>query len=237
MAAENYLRELMDEKSRLDPRSLQHSLRLVEGEINRVRSETRVQAPVPYQQERRPTYQEKVEKLIEKIMLPVEEHPKFNFVGKLIGPKGNTLKAIQSCTQTKISVLGKGSTRDRKKEEELLKTGEPKYEHFNEPLHVKVQIDAPKSEAHDRLANVFEEINKCLTAENPEVSQSMPYIDDRMGGKFAAVGRGVPMVRIGIPPPGALVINEQAMRGAARGGRGGGRGAGRGFGGSRGKPY
>lgn len=39
----------------------------------------------------------------------------FNFVGKLLGPKGNSLKRLQEETMCKMAVLGKGSMRDRKK--------------------------------------------------------------------------------------------------------------------------
>ena len=39
----------------------------------------------------------------------------FNFVGKLLGPKGNSLKRLQEETMCKMSVLGRGSMRDRKK--------------------------------------------------------------------------------------------------------------------------
>uniref|UniRef100_A0A8C8DLM6 KH RNA binding domain containing, signal transduction associated 3 n=1 Tax=Oryzias sinensis TaxID=183150 RepID=A0A8C8DLM6_9TELE len=40
----------------------------------------------------------------------------FNFVGKLLGPRGNSLKRLQEDTLTKMSILGKGSMRDKEKE-------------------------------------------------------------------------------------------------------------------------
>lgn len=39
----------------------------------------------------------------------------FNFVGKLLGPKGNSLKRLQEDTITKMAILGRGSMRDRNK--------------------------------------------------------------------------------------------------------------------------
>lgn len=39
----------------------------------------------------------------------------FNFVGKILGPQGNTIKRLQEETGAKISVLGKGSMRDKTK--------------------------------------------------------------------------------------------------------------------------
>ena len=44
----------------------------------------------------------------------------FNFVGKLLGPKGNSMKRLQEHTMTKMAVLGRGSMRDRQKVEERM---------------------------------------------------------------------------------------------------------------------
>lgn len=40
---------------------------------------------------------------------------KYNFVGKLLGPKGNSLKWLQEQTQTKMAILGRGSMRNKEK--------------------------------------------------------------------------------------------------------------------------
>jgi len=39
----------------------------------------------------------------------------FNFVGKILGPKGNSLKRIQEETGTRMAVFGRGSMRDKQK--------------------------------------------------------------------------------------------------------------------------
>lgn len=39
----------------------------------------------------------------------------FNFVGKLLGPRGNSMKRLQEETGVKMSILGKGSMRDKEK--------------------------------------------------------------------------------------------------------------------------
>jgi len=39
----------------------------------------------------------------------------FNFVGKILGPKGNSLKRIQEDTGTRMAVFGRGSMRDKQK--------------------------------------------------------------------------------------------------------------------------
>ncbi|XP_050544952.1 uncharacterized protein LOC126907601 isoform X2 [Daktulosphaira vitifoliae] len=51
-----------------------------------------------------------------KVAVPARDHPKFNFVGKLLGPKGNSLKRLQEETITKMAILGRGSMRDRSKD-------------------------------------------------------------------------------------------------------------------------
>lgn len=38
-----------------------------------------------------------------------------NFVGRLIGPGGSTMKGLQELTNTKMAVLGKGSIRENER--------------------------------------------------------------------------------------------------------------------------
>ncbi|TSR63307.1 KH domain-containing, RNA-binding, signal transduction-associated protein 3 [Bagarius yarrelli] len=101
-------------------------------------------------------------KLGQKVLIPVKQFPKFNFVGKLLGPRGNSLKRLQEDTLTKMSILGKGSMRDKEKEEELRKSGEAKYNHLNEDLHVLIEVFAPPAEAYARMGHALEEIKKFL---------------------------------------------------------------------------
>ena len=49
------------------------------------------------------------------LKIPVENFPGVNFVGKILGPGGSTLKRVQESTNTGIAILGKGSQRDDKK--------------------------------------------------------------------------------------------------------------------------
>ena len=54
------------------------------------------------------------------LKVPVDIYPQVNFVGRIIGPGGSTLKGIQEVTQTRISILGKGSQRDKKKVQQFI---------------------------------------------------------------------------------------------------------------------
>lgn len=53
-------------------------------------------------------------KLSEKVYIPLRDYPEINFIGLLIGPRGNTLKKMESETGTKISIRGKGSIKEGK---------------------------------------------------------------------------------------------------------------------------
>nr|XP_009934487.1 PREDICTED: KH domain-containing, RNA-binding, signal transduction-associated protein 1-like [Opisthocomus hoazin] len=101
-------------------------------------------------------------KLKERVLIPVKQYPKFNFVGKILGPQGNTIKRLQEETGAKISVLGKGSMRDKAKEEELRKGGDPKYAHLNMDLHVFIEVFGPPCEAYALMAHAMEEVKKFL---------------------------------------------------------------------------
>lgn len=71
-----------------------------------------------------------------------------------------TLKRIQAETQTKMSILGRGSMRDKAKEDELRNSNDPSYAHLNDDLHVL--IDAQPPYAHLKLAAGVAEVKKML---------------------------------------------------------------------------
>jgi splicing factor 1 len=49
------------------------------------------------------------------LYIPVKEFPEYNFIGLVIGPRGNTQKRLEKETGCKISVRGKGSLKDGSK--------------------------------------------------------------------------------------------------------------------------
>jgi hypothetical protein len=89
-----------------------------------------------------------------------------------LGPKGNSLKRMQEDTLTKMAVLGKGSMRDKEREEELRLSGDPKYSHLQEDLHVEITAFAPPAEAYARLAFALTEVKKYLVPDsNDDIRQ------------------------------------------------------------------
>ena len=152
-------------------------------------------------------YQEEVVKMSEKVILPVKQYPKYNFVGKLLGPKGNILKNIQATSRTKITILGRGSTREKDKEEELLRGDDPKYRHLKEPLHVLILCEAPRSEAHARIATALNEINKYIEPENDN-DYTRNNEPDPVHLNFRGQALQAPILRVGIPPPGSIILSR-----------------------------
>mmetsp|Transcript_5295 Transcript_5295/g.11629 ORF Transcript_5295/g.11629 Transcript_5295/m.11629 type:complete len:320 (-) Transcript_5295:316-1275(-) len=66
-------------------------------------------------------------------MVPVENHPGFNLTGRIVGPKGSTLRGLQTTYNVRLFVRGKGSE----------KPGAPKRsytgDNVEEPLHVNIE--------------------------------------------------------------------------------------------------
>ncbi|KTG43923.1 hypothetical protein cypCar_00004006 [Cyprinus carpio] len=97
-----------------------------------------------------------------------------------------------------MSILGKGSMRDKGKEEELRKSGEAKYAHLCNDLHVLIEVFAPPGEAYSRMSHALEEIKKFLVPDyNDEIRQEqlreLSYLngsDDPSRGRTAR-GRGL----------------------------------------------
>ncbi|KAF0297054.1 Protein held out wings [Amphibalanus amphitrite] len=103
--------------------------------------------------------------LSEKVYVPIKEHPDFNFVGRILGPRGMTAKQLEQETGCKIMVRGRGSMRDKKKEEQ--NRGKPNWEHLSDELHVLITVEDSENRAAAKLQRAVDEIKKLLV---PSVS-------------------------------------------------------------------
>ncbi|KAL9229706.1 hypothetical protein vseg_005144 [Gypsophila vaccaria] len=93
-------------------------------------------------------------KLHKKLYIPQKEFPGYNFIGLIIGPRGNTQKRMEKETGAKIVIRGKGSVKEGRLQQKLnLKPdlGE------NEDLHVLVEADT-----HDSLEAAAAMVEKLL---------------------------------------------------------------------------
>ncbi|XP_077960633.1 KH domain-containing, RNA-binding, signal transduction-associated protein 2 isoform X2 [Gasterosteus aculeatus] len=169
MHPDQYLPELVAEKNSLDP-SFVHAARLLSEEIEKNEGDELRKDGDP--KKYLDIISNKNIKLSERVLIPIQQYPKFNFVGKLLGPRGNSMKRLQEETGVKMSILGKGSMRDKGKEEELRKSGEAKYAHLSNDLHVLIEVFAPPGEAYSRMSHALEEIKKFLVPDyNDEIRQ------------------------------------------------------------------
>ncbi|KAL4322254.1 hypothetical protein AHAS_Ahas04G0185400 [Arachis hypogaea] len=109
-------------------------------------------------------------KRILRLEIPVDTYPNFNFVGRLLGPRGNSLKRVEATTGCRVYIRGKGSIKDPDKEEKL--RGRPGYEHLNEPLHILIEADLPANVVDIRLRQAQEIIEELLKP----VDESQDYI-------------------------------------------------------------
>ena len=118
----------------------------------------------------------------------------YNFVGRILGPRGMTAKQLEQETGCKIMVRGRGSMRDRKKVvkvriernekndrlfpfKEDQNRGKPNWEHLNEPLHVLITCEDTNDRADIKLIRAREEVGKLLV---PVVSISYSFSLDSL---------------------------------------------------------
>ncbi|XP_073014421.1 KH domain-containing protein At5g56140-like isoform X1 [Typha latifolia] len=76
-----------------------------------------------------------------RVDIPVDKYPTYNFVGRLLGPRGNSLKRVEATTDCRVLIRGRGSIKDPTREEMM--RGKPGYEHLNDPLHILVEAELP----------------------------------------------------------------------------------------------
>lgn len=161
----DYLAQLIKDKKQLAafPSMFLHVQRLVDDEIGKVRqslfqlSDVLVQPKEPLQL---PEPEGELAHLQEKLYVPVDEHPEYNFVGRLLGPRGMTAKQLEQETGCKIMIRGRGSMRDKKKEEQ--NRGKANWEHLNDDLHVLISVEDTETRAYIKMQRALEEVRQLL---------------------------------------------------------------------------
>ncbi|KAI7863423.1 hypothetical protein BDF14DRAFT_1941840 [Spinellus fusiger] len=132
-----YRKKLEDERHRL----IENALKSIPG----------FKPPVDY---KRPS------RLQEKVYIPAKEFPEINFIGLLIGPRGNTLKGMESDSGAKISIRGRGSVKEGKSRTDAASSSAPE-----EDLHCLVMADT-----EDKVKKAVKLIEKIIetSASTPE---------------------------------------------------------------------
>ncbi|XP_050025900.1 protein held out wings isoform X2 [Dermacentor andersoni] len=158
----DYLAQLLKDKKQLAafPNVFIHLERLLDEEISKVRSSLfqingMKKEPLVLPDGIGPPVSRS-----EKVYVPVKEHPDYNFVGRILGPRGMTAKQLEQETGCKIMVRGKGSMRDKKKED--MNRGKPNWEHLNDDLHVLITCEDSSNRAEVKLQKAVDEVRKLL---------------------------------------------------------------------------
>ncbi|KAK5981284.1 Tumor suppressor [Trichostrongylus colubriformis] len=152
---QEYLDQLIRDKG--DLRSVhaapfRHLTRLIDREIARVVAAMSAQVHV----DDAIAEEERGEKVVltEMILVPVDRYPRYNFVGRILGPRGMTAKQLEEDTGCKIMVRGRGSSRMSGTRRER--------SNDTEPLHVLIQCEDYEKKAHQKMRNAVEAINQLL---------------------------------------------------------------------------
>ncbi|XP_038690574.1 KH domain-containing protein At5g56140-like [Tripterygium wilfordii] len=95
-----------------------------------------------------------------RVDIPVDKYPNYNFVGRLLGPRGNSLKRVEASTECRVLIRGRGSIKDLAREE--IMRGKPGYEHLNEPLHILIEAELPVEIVDARLIQAREILEDLL---------------------------------------------------------------------------
>lgn len=151
---EKYLSELLAERHKLSPfvPVLPHSYRL----LNQGLQPSSAQSWIGTQGSSSGI----IAKRTIRVDIPVDQYPNYNFVGRLLGPRGNSLKRVEGSTECRVLIRGRGSIKDPAKEEMM--RGKPGYEHLNEPLHILVEAELPVEIVDARLMQAREILEDLL---------------------------------------------------------------------------
>ncbi|KAG0469105.1 hypothetical protein HPP92_018433 [Vanilla planifolia] len=124
-------------------------------------------------------------KKILRLEVPVDAYPNFNFVGRLLGPRGNSLKRVEASTGCRVYIRGKGSIKDPDKEEKL--RGRSGFEHLSEQLHILVEAELPANIVDSRLRHAQEILEELLKP----VDESQDYYKRQQLRELAILNSGL----------------------------------------------
>ncbi|XP_041703081.1 protein quaking-A isoform X4 [Coregonus clupeaformis] len=223
----DYLMQLLNEKKLMTSLPnlcgiFTHLERLLDEEINRVRKDMyndTANGPGDKHPLELPEALGPIIHLQEKLFVPLKEYPDYNFVGRILGPRGLTAKQLEAETGCKIMVRGKSSMRDRKKEEQ--NRGKPNWEHLNEELHVLITVEDTQTRSEMKMKRALEEVKKLLVpaAEGEDNLKKMQlmelailngtYRDTNIKTPAAAAAQGPRLMQA---PQGQLMAPHQQMR-------------------------
>jgi len=101
-------------------------------------------------------FQYKNSKLEDRVEVPQDEYPQYNFMGLILGPRGNSLEKIKQKYNCKIIVKGRGSLKEGMTG---LKKDGSKFDSLDEPMHVVINGPTPEAvkEASDHIRKLIKQ--------------------------------------------------------------------------------
>ena len=160
-SSQEYFAQLLKDKKQIEafPNVFSHLERLLDEEIYKVRGNL-FQFPTNKEPLSIPEATGQFVTSSKKLYVPANEHPDFNFVGRILGPRGKTVKLLEQETGCKIRVRGKGSLRDKQKEE--IMRDKPNWEHLSEELHILITVEDHRQRGEMKLQRAVNEVKKLL---------------------------------------------------------------------------
>ncbi|KAI6242004.1 KH domain-containing protein [Aphelenchoides fujianensis] len=91
----------------------------------------------------------------------------YNFIGRILGPRGISVRRLESETTCKILIRGRGSVKDSRRQERLMnKEG---WKHLHDELHVLIAaFDDSKSRSRERLEYAVHAVQRLLIPQYDE---------------------------------------------------------------------
>jgi len=87
--------------------------------------------------------------VIKKVRIPTP-----NLKGKILGKGGETIKALRRHYRCNLFVHGAGSLADSTEESERLNSGDPRHQHYTEPLHLRIECTGTAPEVYANIGGV-----------------------------------------------------------------------------------
>ena len=128
--------------------------------------------------------------MIAKIFVPVAEYPRYNFMGRIVGPRGSTIQGMQAESGCRMQVRGKGTER-------------PGQMKSDEEMHVVITYEGPREHGAASLACAERMVRKLLAPAQDDSQDGFKQAQLQQvaveSGKFLVNKRLTPCHNLRIP--------------------------------------
>jgi len=119
-------------------------------------------------------------KKCKKIYIPIDKYPDYNFIGLIIGPRGNTQKRMEKETNCKIAIRGKGSVKEGKGKKDQGNPGDDDKLHVLITAENEVQLNKAAKMISELLVPMDEGKNEHKRQQLRELAEINGTLRDRM---------------------------------------------------------